>query len=71
MDTNQGIELLDAKQVRKILNCSLPLIYKMAEQGRLPCVRWECPGQGKEKPRTVVRFKLEDVICFIDKHYQT
>jgi len=64
-------ELLDAKDVKKILRCSLPLVYKMAEQKRIPCVRWECPGKGKEKPRTMVRFKLSDIMEFIEKHYTT
>ena len=63
-------DLLDAKDVRKMLKVSLPLVYKLAEQGRLPCVRWECLGDGTKKPRTMVRFKLEDVIHFIDEHYR-
>jgi len=63
--------LLDASEVRRLLKCSLPLIYKMAERGQIPCVRWECLGKGKEKPRTTVRFKREDVFNFIEKHYQT
>ena len=63
--------LLDAKEVKALLKCSLPLVYKMAERGQLPCVRWECPGDGKEKPRTMVKFKQADVIEFIEKHYVT
>jgi len=63
------MELLDAKEVRKILKCSLPLVYKLAERGQIPCVRWECPGEGTKKPRTVVRFKKNDVIQFVEKHY--
>jgi hypothetical protein len=62
--------LLDAREVMRILKCSLPLVYKMAERGQLPCVRWECPGRGEEKPRTMVRFKLDDVMTFIEKHYK-
>jgi len=62
-------ELLDAKQVRKILRCSLPLVYKMADRGQLPCVRWESPGEGTRK-RTVVRFEQEAVLAFIAKHRQ-
>ena len=61
--------LLDAKQVSKMLRCSLPLIYKMANRGQLACVRWECPGEGKEKPRTMVRFRQNDVMEFVKKHY--
>jgi len=62
--------LLDAKEVKKILKCSLPLVYKLAERKQLPCVRWECPGVGDEKPRTMVRFKQSDVLDFIENHYQ-
>jgi predicted DNA-binding transcriptional regulator AlpA len=60
-------DLLDAKQVRKILRCSLPLVYKMADRGQLPCVRWECPGEGARK-KTVVRFEQEAVREFIERH---
>lgn len=62
--------LLDAKQVKQILRCSLPLVYKMAARGQLPCVRWECPGEGPTKPRTMVRFRQEDVRAFIEGHYK-
>ncbi len=62
-------ELLTPKDVQKLLRCSLPLVYKMAARGQLPCVRWECPGEGKEKPRTMVRFKKQDVFAFIEQHY--
>ena len=60
--------LLDAKEVKKMLKCSLPLIYKMAERGQLSCVRWECPGEGEKKPRTMVRFKPSDVLDFIEEN---
>ena len=52
--------LMDAKDVRRILKVSLPLVYKLADQGRLPCVRIPCLGNGTAKPRTIVRFKAED-----------
>ncbi|MBW1779019.1 MAG: helix-turn-helix domain-containing protein [Deltaproteobacteria bacterium] len=55
--------------MKQILRCSLPHVYKLAERGQLPCVRWECPGNGNGKPRTMVRFKLEDVQAFIEKNY--
>jgi predicted DNA-binding transcriptional regulator AlpA len=61
--------LLDAKEVKRLLRCSLPLIYKMAERGQIPCVRIPCPGKGELK-KSVLRFKKVDVIRFIDKHYQ-
>ncbi len=64
------MQLLDAKEVKKILKCSLPLIYKMAARGQLPSIRWECPGKGNKKPRTTVRFKLDDILEFIEQHYK-
>jgi hypothetical protein len=63
-------ELIDAKDVRRMLKVSLPLVYKLADQNRLPCVRIPCPGEGRTKPRTLVRFKLQDVVDFIEKHYR-
>ena len=60
--------LLTAQDVKKILKCSLPLVYKMAERSQLPCVRWDAPGDGTRK-KTVVRFKMEDVLKFIDGAY--
>ncbi len=65
------MELLTAKQAARLLNCSVPLIYKMAGRGQLPCIRWECPGEGDTKPRSMVRFKLEDVQNFVEKNYLT
>jgi hypothetical protein len=62
--------LLDAKEVKKILKCSLPLIYKMAERGQLPCVRWKCPGEGEKKRRTMLRFKMDDIRNFIESNYR-
>ena len=61
--------LLDAKQVKAILRCSLPLVYKMAARRQLPCVKWDCPGDGDKKPRTMVRFKKADVFKFIEQNY--
>ncbi len=63
-------ELISAKQVKKILKVSLPYVYRLADQGRIPCVRIPCPGEGTERPRTLVRFKLKDVLNFVEKHYQ-
>lgn len=64
------MDLLTAQDVKKILRCSLPLVYKLADRGQLPCVRWKCPGKGTDKPRTMVRFKLEDVLDFIEGNYK-
>jgi len=77
--------LLDAKEVKKILRCSLPLIYKMADRGQLPCVRIPCPVNDKQtdnkkqlkdkkakdyKQKRLLRFIKADVIRFIEKHYE-
>ncbi len=59
--------LLDAKDVRKILHCSLPLIYKMAARGQIPCVRIPCPG---DRQKRLLRFKKDDVLSFIAKYYE-
>ncbi len=63
------MELLTAKDVQKILKISLPLVYRLAERKQLSCIRWECPGKGTARPRTMVRFKLADVQAFVEKHY--
>jgi excisionase family DNA binding protein len=63
------VELLDAKEVKRILKVSLPFVYKLAERGQLPCVRIPCMGDG-ERARTVVRFKLADVQAFVEQHYR-
>lgn len=71
MDTEEIEKLLAAKEIKQILNCSLPLVYKMAERGQLPCVRWKCPAENGKRPKTMVRFKQSDVMEFIEKHYTT
>jgi len=66
-----GVEpLLDAHQVKHLLRCSLPWVYKAADQGLIPSVKIPCPGEGKKKRRTMVRFKRNDIFEFIEKHYQ-
>ena len=67
MHTHEN-EILTAKEVHKILKVSLPLVYRMADRGQLPCVRWDCPGEGTEKPRTMVRFKMTDIQEFIENN---
>jgi len=61
--------LLDVGEVSRLLHCSRPLVYKLADRGQIPCVRWECPGEGRKKTRTMVRFIKQDVFNFIEKHY--
>lgn len=60
--------ILNAKEVSKILNVSLPLVYLMADRGQLPCVRWQSPSKGK--PKTMVRFKQSDIWAFIEGNYR-
>jgi predicted DNA-binding transcriptional regulator AlpA len=62
------MELLTAKDVQKILRCSLPAVYKIAERKQIPSVRIPCPGNGR--PRKMLRFKASDVRDFIEQHYQ-
>ncbi len=62
--------LLDAHEVKRLLKCSLPWVYKAADQGLIPCVRIPCRGVGTEKPRTMVRFKRQDIFSFIEVHYR-
>jgi hypothetical protein len=63
------MEILTPQDVRRVLKCSLPLVYKLASQGRLACIRIPCPGNGKRQ-KSMVRFKLEDVQAFIEQHYR-
>ena len=70
MQATQHIEaepLLDAKEVKRLLRCSLPFVYKLAEREQLSCIRIACQTSGT---RELVRFKREDVISFIEQHYQ-
>ena len=61
-------DLLKASDVAKIFQCSRALIYRMADRGELPCIRWECTGEGKKQKRETVRFKKADIIAFVEKH---
>ena len=63
------MDLLTPKDVQKMLKVSLSLVYRMAERGQLPCVRWEAPGEGKRK-KTVVRFEKPAVYEFLETHRQ-
>ena len=63
-------EILNAKEVAKLLKVSLPGIYAMADRGQLPCVRWECPTSEGKRPKTMLRFKQSDVWAFIENNYR-
>ncbi len=52
--------LLDAQDVKKLLNVALATVYKMAERGQLPCVKWVIDASGK-RPKSVIRFKKEEL----------
>lgn len=72
MEGQQHIEadaLLDAKQVKALLRCSLPFVYKLAERGQIACIRIPCQTLGTRK-KELVRFKREDVTGFIEAHYR-
>lgn len=65
------IELLTPKETAKIFKCSLAMIYKMADRGQLPCFKIPCLGDGVEKPRSMLRFKFDDVVNFLKDHYKS
>ena len=62
------MQLLTVKDVQKILRVSLPQVYRLAERGQLECIRWKCPGNGKEKKRSTVRFEMDVIMAFIENH---
>lgn len=69
VEPTEDIELLlSAKDVARILRCSVPLVYRMAERGQIACVRWAMQGEGK--PKLMLRFRREDVLGFIEGHYR-
>jgi len=61
-------ELLTPKEVKAILKCSLAYVYKLSDRRLLPCVRIPCIGNDS---RSMVRFKPDDVMEFIEKHTLT
>jgi excisionase family DNA binding protein len=56
-------DLLNAKQVAKILNISLPFVYKLAATGQLPPVKF-----GADDSCKAVRFEYDDLVQFIKDH---
>jgi hypothetical protein len=61
-------ELLTPKETKAILKCSLAYVYKLYERGHLPAVVMPNMGEGTEKPRSMVRFRREDITIFINNH---
>lgn len=66
MDT---FTLLNARDVKQMLKVSIGLVYRMADEGRIPCIYIDCPGVGRQKKR-LLRFKYDDIVKFVDAHYR-
>ena len=60
-------ELLNPKQVARILKCSPAWVYKASERGLLPSVRIPCPTTGNRQ-KNLVRFEVEAIREFIGLH---
>ena len=56
-------EILSPKEVKNLLKISLAGVYRMAERGTIPSIRF---GDAKKK---TLRFKKSDVWKFIEAHY--
>jgi len=65
-DNNQ---LLKPAEAARFLAVSQSFTYKLADQGRIPCVKipMECEN-GKQKH--MLRFKYCDLLAFTDRYYQ-
>ncbi|UCE52499.1 MAG: helix-turn-helix domain-containing protein [Desulfobacterales bacterium] len=61
--------LLNARDVSIRLRCSLPLVYKMADRGQLPCIRWQCLSANGKRTKTMVRFREADIEEFLEANY--
>jgi len=61
-------KLLRPSEVARMLNVSASYIYKLADAGVLPCVRFSVSGNGKRKKETL-RFKEADIKNFIADSY--
>ena len=66
---SRELELLTPLEVKSLLKCSLPYVYKLAERNKLPCLRLPCLGEKQRK--TLLRFKKRDVFDFIEANYRT
>ncbi len=64
----QMSDLLKAADVGKILNVSLPYVFKLVERHKLPCVRY--PGLGENNKKDPLRFKKQDILDFIERCYE-
>lgn len=59
------LQLLKAKDVQRLLSCSLSTVYALAERGQLRSVRWSAPDNAN---KFTTRFRLCDVRDFIESH---
>jgi excisionase family DNA binding protein len=60
MNVNQS-EILNFKQVKKLLGVSTSFLYKCTSQGKIPCYR---PTKGK------LFFKKDEVLKWINNDFQ-
>jgi excisionase family DNA binding protein len=60
--------LLRPSQAAQMLNISASYVYKLADSGVLPCVRFSVSSSGKRKKETL-RFKESDIKNFIADSY--
>jgi hypothetical protein len=62
-------QLLQAKDVAEILNCSESHVYQLDKRGLLPCsVKWSCDETtDKRAPRKMRRWTEDDVERFLAK----
>ena len=59
--------LWNSKQVAKLLNLSVPFVYRAAETGRLPAIR--IPYQGKTgKVKYITRFDPDEIRRFLQEY---
>ena len=61
-------KLLRPSEVAQMLNVSASYIYKLADAGLLPCVRFSVSEKGKRKKETL-RFYPQDIEIFKKDHY--
>lgn len=59
--------LWNAADVAKYLKVSRSYVYRLADEGVLPCVRIP---QIRAKKKDTVRFSVQDVMDFIERHYR-
>ena len=67
MPETEATPLLKPAEVAKILSVSRVYVYKMADRGLIPSVRWPGTGAGD---KTVLRFREVDILNFITEHRQ-